>query len=104
MQARALHTLRSSIPDEDASPDRWAAFTGVPAAQQGSTTFLVVADPRFQQVRALLAGLDYAYPAATKIGAAAGRAPALAGRPALAGWPWLALAGRLPAWLALPPA
>jgi small ligand-binding sensory domain FIST len=76
VQARALHTLRSSIPDEDASPERWAAFTGVPTSSPLSTTYMVVADPRFTQVRQLLAGLDYAYPGATKIGALLAGSPA----------------------------
>jgi len=33
-----------------------------------STSFLVLADPKFQQTRPLLAGLDFAFPSATKVG------------------------------------
>ncbi|KAI8476657.1 MAG: FIST N domain-containing protein [Monoraphidium minutum] len=62
------HTLRSGIPDEDASPEAWSDLVGLAPGASAPTSFLVLADPKFQQTRPLLAGLDFAFPAANKVG------------------------------------
>jgi hypothetical protein len=52
----------------DASPEAWSGLVGLnPGDPQQPTSFLVLADPKFQQTRPLLAGLDFAFPGATKV-------------------------------------
>lgn len=53
----------------DAPPDRWSALLGVPAFPELPLSLVVLADPSFGAVGDLLAGLDFAFPTATKIGA-----------------------------------
>ena len=58
--------LEAPVPDLDGPPDAWERFVGVdPATEPG---FVLLADPFSVPVRALLAGMDYAYPAAAKVG------------------------------------
>ncbi|GBF92765.1 hypothetical protein Rsub_05134 [Raphidocelis subcapitata] len=68
VEVSVTHTLRSGIPDEDASPEAWSDLVGMEPGSQAHTSFLVLADPKFQQTRPLLAGLDFAFPSATKVG------------------------------------
>ncbi len=58
--------LDGLLPDLDGSPDAWERFVGVDPADEPE--FVLLGDPFSVPVRALLAGLDYAYPAAAKIG------------------------------------
>jgi small ligand-binding sensory domain FIST len=65
----AIHPFRvedSDLPDADAGPAAWHALLGVPPA--AGPSFVVVADPTTIRADALLSGLDFAYPAATKVG------------------------------------
>lgn len=68
VEISVTHTLRSAIPDEDASPEAWSDLVALTPGSQLPTSFLVLADPKFQQTRPLLAGLDFAFPGATKVG------------------------------------
>lgn len=70
-----LHTLTTrALPDEDAPPDVWRSWVGVPHAD---AHFVLLADPFTTQAEPLLTGLDYAYPSASKVGglASGGRLP-----------------------------
>ncbi len=58
--------LRGALPDLDGPPDAWESFVGVDPTTEPE--FVLLADPFSVPVRALLAGLDYAYPAASKVG------------------------------------
>ncbi|GLI65399.1 hypothetical protein VaNZ11_008955 [Volvox africanus] len=65
---RVFHTLRSSVPEEDAAVERWADFVGVPADTNRHVSFLMFSDPRFTQLYNILEGLDYSFPRAAKLG------------------------------------
>lgn len=67
VDVHVLHTLRSNIPSEDESPQAWSDLVGVPLGSQLPVSFIMLADPRFQQTKRLLAGLDFAFPSATKV-------------------------------------
>lgn len=47
---RTMHTLRGGIPDDDAPPQAWSRMVGVPLNNDEDMSFLVFADPKFQQV------------------------------------------------------
>eukprot|EP00195_Chlamydomonas_chlamydogama_P011605 CAMPEP_0202908360 /NCGR_PEP_ID=MMETSP1392-20130828/45772_1 /ASSEMBLY_ACC=CAM_ASM_000868 /TAXON_ID=225041 /ORGANISM="Chlamydomonas chlamydogama, Strain SAG 11-48b" /LENGTH=284 /DNA_ID=CAMNT_0049597645 /DNA_START=109 /DNA_END=959 /DNA_ORIENTATION=- len=68
VEMKLLHTLRSSIPDAAASPEEWADFVGVPHDTPRNVSFVILADPRFAQVKDMIEGLDYAFPDSPKIG------------------------------------
>lgn len=68
VEIKLMHTLRSSIPDDDAPQERWAQFVGVPHDTRRNVNFVWLADARFRQMTAILEGLDYAFPAARKLG------------------------------------
>lgn len=73
--AVGLHAINTrELPDEDASPEVWRAWVGVP---ESDVHFVVLADPFSTRVEPLLNGLDYAYPSAGKVGglASGGRLP-----------------------------
>ncbi|MEM1370408.1 MAG: FIST C-terminal domain-containing protein [Cyanobacteria bacterium P01_H01_bin.15] len=55
-----------TLPDLDASPQIWANLLQVPT--QENLSFLLLAAPLASNVTDLLAGLDFAYPHATKVG------------------------------------
>ncbi|HEX2728886.1 MAG TPA: FIST N-terminal domain-containing protein, partial [Rubrobacteraceae bacterium] len=65
------------LPDLDGPPDAWERLVGVCADEEPQ--FVLLADPFSVRVGALLAGLDYAFPAAAKIGglASGGTSPGL---------------------------
>lgn len=52
----------------DAGPDQWSQLIGVPAFPDLDLSLIVLAEPNFDQLGDLLAGLDYAFPDAAKIG------------------------------------
>lgn len=65
------------LPDLDGPPDAWERLVGVRADEDPQ--FVLLADPFSARPGALLAGLDYAFPAAAKIGglASGGTSPGL---------------------------
>ena len=54
------------LPDLDASPQTWIDLIG--ANPQEGPDFIVLVDPMSQGITDMLAGLDFAYPQATKVG------------------------------------
>jgi len=70
VQVTAHHMSNQEVPDADARQETWQDFmhTPIDMPPDHSTSFVVVADPTFHRVTDLLAGLDYAYPEASKIG------------------------------------
>ncbi|GIL44466.1 hypothetical protein Vafri_1917 [Volvox africanus] len=62
------HLDETDLPDGDAPPDKWSAVLGVPAFPESGLSVFVLSDPSFSAVQDLLAGLDFAFPTATKIG------------------------------------
>jgi small ligand-binding sensory domain FIST len=61
-----FHLSDDALPSPDAPPDDWGRAVGV---EPGSDPhFILLADPFTMDSQALLAGLDYAFPAAAKIG------------------------------------
>jgi small ligand-binding sensory domain FIST len=65
-EARLFHVDEATLPDPDAPPSAWHALVGV--APSASPRFVLVADPMTIPADALLAGLDFAYPRAPKVG------------------------------------
>jgi small ligand-binding sensory domain FIST len=61
-----FHLSESFMPSPDDAPDAWEDRVGAPAA--ADPHFILLADPFTMDGEALLAGLDYAYPSAAKIG------------------------------------
>ncbi|KAG2486907.1 hypothetical protein HYH03_014406 [Edaphochlamys debaryana] len=70
------HVDAADLPDGDAAPDRWSSLLGVPAFPESPLSLVVLADPGFNGILDLLAGLDYAFPSANKIGGLASSASA----------------------------
>ena len=56
----------SDLPDLDASPQTWIDCVGVDP--QTNPDFIILTDPMADGITDLLAGLDFAYPQATKVG------------------------------------
>jgi hypothetical protein len=74
------------VPDGDAPPGEWADLVGLPldgssgtdtggssaggggGGEAASTNFIIISDPSFANIEELLAGLDFAFPDAKKIG------------------------------------
>src|SRR5918995_1385048 len=65
------------LPDLDGPPDAWERLVGVGA--DAEPQFVLLVDPFSVRAEALLAGLDYAFPASSKIGglASGGTSPGL---------------------------
>ena len=61
-----FHVRAEDLPSPDAPPDAWSAVVGAPL--DADPHFVVLAEPFSMDGEALLAGLDYAYPCAVKIG------------------------------------
>jgi small ligand-binding sensory domain FIST len=61
-----FHVTEKDLPDLDSAPDRWEAAFGVAAAADPS--FILLADPFSSRITDMLAGLDFAYPKAPKVG------------------------------------
>jgi small ligand-binding sensory domain FIST len=61
-----FHLSVADMPSPDDAPDAWEDGVGAPAAVEPH--FILLADPFTVDGEALLAGLDYAFPAAAKIG------------------------------------
>ena len=63
---RGFHLRSDDLPSADAPPEAWAERTGV--GLDADPSFVLLTDPFTFETDALLAGLDYAYPGAVKIG------------------------------------
>lgn len=63
---RLHYTDASDLPDEDAPPDAWRDWLGL--GPEAEPHFVVLADPFSSALEPFLSGLDYAFPAASKIG------------------------------------
>ena len=61
-----FHVRAEDLPSPDAPPDAWSAVVGAPL--DADPHFVVLGEPFSMDGEALLAGLDYAYPRAVKIG------------------------------------
>lgn len=66
----AHHITNQQVPDADSRQESWQELMQAPidVPPNHSTSFIVLADPTFHRVTDLVAGLDYAYPDAAKIG------------------------------------
>ena len=62
----AFHVQSDQLPSPDAAPDAWHDLIGI--TPDAAPHFIVLAEPFTMNGDALLAGLDYAYPAAVKVG------------------------------------
>ena len=61
-----FHLDGDKLPDLDAGPDKWRELVGVSQSQEPQ--FVLLADPFSFPVQNLIMGLDFAFPAAAKIG------------------------------------
>lgn len=69
--------IGDGLPDLDGPPDAWAGL--IRAEPEGEPQLVMIADPFSVPVEALLAGLDYAFPGAPKVGglASGGHSPGM---------------------------
>lgn len=72
VEVDAFHISGESLPDLDGPLDAWVDLIGVAPDRQPH--FVLLADPFSAQIVDLLAGLDFAYPQATKVGGLASAA------------------------------
>src|ERR671917_1842281 len=74
---RPFHLDRGALPDLDGPPDSWERLVGAERSEEPQ--FVLLADPFTSRPETLLAGLDYAFPGAAKIGglASGGTSPGL---------------------------
>lgn len=63
---RTFHLVNPDLPDQDAAPDRWYDIVSVKAEDEPH--FILLPDPFSFRIDRLVEGLDYAFPAATKVG------------------------------------
>lgn len=78
-EARAFR-VEGALPDLDGPPEAWSRMVGSGSGAPGEEPQLVlIADPFSMPVEALLAGLDYAFPASPKVGglASGGTSPGM---------------------------
>ena len=71
VEIKPLRFEDAKLPDLDTGPRQWEQVTGVKAARgegEGQPNFIILADPYSIRADELLAGLDFAYPQAVKIG------------------------------------
>ncbi|BAW96164.1 hypothetical protein NIES970_10870 [[Synechococcus] sp. NIES-970] len=71
-----FHVTDKDLPDLDSAPDQWQGVFGAPAGAEPS--FVLLSDPFSSNITDLLAGLDFAYPKAPKVGgltSSGGRVP-----------------------------
>ncbi len=66
VEVTATHLTDGDIPDGDASPSEWIDLIGV--SPQHAAGFVIVPDPFSFSTDRLLAGMDFAYPDAPKVG------------------------------------
>ena len=68
----ALYTDTEDLPDNDAPPDTWKAWLGVPSVDRAD--FVLLADPFSAAIEQVVLGIDYAFPNATVVGGLASAA------------------------------
>lgn len=73
VQVHTFHIATDHLPDLDAPPDAWIELVGVSPQEQPQ--FILLAEPASMGINEVLQGLDYAYPAAIKVGGLAGFNP-----------------------------
>ena len=61
-----FRAMSDELPSPDEPPDAWSRLLGV--SQEDNPHFLVLMDPFSMAGEGILSGLDYAFPAATKVG------------------------------------
>ena len=61
-----FHVTETDLPDLDSAPDPWIDIFGV--TPEAEPNFILLADPFSPSITDLLAGLDFAYPNAAKVG------------------------------------
>ncbi len=66
VEVTAFHVDGDTLPDLDGPTDAWTSLVGV--APEREPHFILLADPFSAQINDLLAGLDFAYPGAIKVG------------------------------------
>lgn len=66
VMVKPFHLKDTDIPDLDSSPDRWTNIFGIQS--EDDPDFIICADPFSSNINDLLAGLDFAYPNAVKVG------------------------------------
>lgn len=66
VKINVFHLEDDRLPDMDAPPTKWEELVGVNPAD--TPDFIILPDPFSFKVEALMEGLDYAFPSATKIG------------------------------------
>jgi small ligand-binding sensory domain FIST len=69
--AAAAATTATAAAAADAPPEEWAQLLGVDLHSSHPTNFIILAEPEFSKLTELTDGLDFAFPAANKIGALA---------------------------------
>ena len=65
-EIKTIYTDTQDLPDEDAPPDVWLAWLGLP--ENKDTHFIILADPFSSMAEPFLTGLDYTFPEGAKIG------------------------------------
>ncbi len=66
VEAKPFHVISDELPSPDAPPDAWSELLGV--SPEEKPHFLVLMDPFSMPGEGILAGLDYAFPSAVKVG------------------------------------
>ncbi len=66
VEVTPFEVQQDEVPDADAPPDRWETLIGVPATD--NPVLVLLPDPFSIHADALVTGLDFAYPASTKVG------------------------------------
>jgi small ligand-binding sensory domain FIST len=74
---RPIYTDTANMPDQDRGPSAWREWIGVDAGK--SPSFIFLADPFSFHGEEFLAGMDFAYPTAAKVGGLASGANAQGG-------------------------
>lgn len=77
-EARAFR-VEGALPDLDGPPEAWSRMVGTSGSAGEEPQQVLIADPFSMPVEALLAGLDYAFPASPKVGglASGGTSPGM---------------------------
>ncbi|KAK9835887.1 hypothetical protein WJX74_010230 [Apatococcus lobatus] len=68
VEVRTTLFTRANVPDADASPMVWQDVVGVPIDTPKDTSFILMSEPTYGEIAEVIAGLDYAYPEAVKLG------------------------------------
>ena len=66
VQVQPFHLEAEDLPDLDSSPQAWSQLLEI--SPQDQPDFILLSDPFSSRINDLLEGLDFAYPAAVKVG------------------------------------